>query len=318
MDTITVGLAKRFDWLQQGIAAFSLFNKIEYAKGKSDGFLPSLDDVWGKLYDLPRLTGESDEDYRARLQTYVKVLTGSGTIPNCQEVIDFLIGISGVPIRGTQITSLWPARALIEFGSVDAMRQARSRQALLESVLPGMFAAGVDYELLIPYQDIWLKAAIRGDATKESAIRAAVATENELSIGIDAIITMIGELKPHIIAAVQADRGLSLPIRAAVRTERDLHPLLHAAIAANVDLPISIYAAIMTQRELICRQKAAIRVEQELSCSHYAAVARSFDLPCGILARITHTYELPCGIKAAAQARKELTIGIRARIARSS
>ncbi|MDM7913151.1 MAG: hypothetical protein QUS09_08650 [Methanotrichaceae archaeon] len=159
MDTIYHGLARRFDYLQQGIQAFALFNKISYAKGSSEtenSILPSLDNVWGKLYDLPRLTGESDDDYRMRLQTYVKVLTGCGTIPNCQEVLDFLIGFPGA----TRITSLWPARALIDFTDVQAMRVVRSRISLINSVLPGMFAAGVNYELLLPYHDSYITATI--------------------------------------------------------------------------------------------------------------------------------------------------------------
>ena len=46
IDTIYDGLAERFDLLQQGIQAFGLFNKIQYAKGSAETdnrILPSLD-----------------------------------------------------------------------------------------------------------------------------------------------------------------------------------------------------------------------------------------------------------------------------------
>ena len=314
MDTISVGLAQRFDWLQQGIQAFALFNKIDFATGQRDGFLPSLDDVWGRIYDLPRLAGESDEDYRTRLQTYVKVLTGSGSVPNCQAVLDIVIGLPGT----TRITSLWPARVLIDFTSVDAMRRARARQELINTMLPGMFAAGVDYELIIPFLDVGIKAAIQGDAQLPINIRAAIATDMELSCGIEAAVACNPELKAYILAAIQADRTLEYPIRAAIRAERILEPGILAAIQGNPELPAKIQAAIQAERELACRQKAAIQGELELPYNLRAAIARSFELPCGILARIEKMYELPCYIKAAVQKEQVLQVGIRARITRRS
>lgn len=313
MDSIYVGLARRFDLLQQGIQSFALFNKIEYAKGTStNSILPSLDDVWGKIYDLPRLTGESDDDYRARLKNYVRVLTGSGTIPATQAVLDSLIGLPG----GTRITSLWPARVIIDFYSVDAMRQARSKQTLLNSVLPGMFAAGVDYELLLPYIDCYLRAAVQGDTQREVAIRAAVAIENELTCGIDALVAYGREANSYLLAAIRVEREASLPIRAAVRAERLLEPSIMAAIRGEPERSVSMYAAIQTDQDLPLSMYAAVQKEPERSVSMYAAIARNFELQCGIIARVVHMYEISAGIKAAVQATQELTIGIRARVAR--
>jgi hypothetical protein len=313
MDTLAVGLAQRVDWLQQGIQAFSLFNKIEYATGESDGFLPSLDDVWGRLYDLPRLTGEDDYDYRARLQTYVKVLTGSGTVPNCEAILSYLIGIPG----GVTISSIWPARALIGFKDVDAMRQARARRTLLDSVLPGMFAAGVDYELIIPYIDSYITATVQGDAELPVTIQAALATDREITGGIDALVAYVRELYPGICAAVLAERLRSLPIRAAIRAEVEKPIMVQAAIQTEVELPITIQAAILTERSLSCGQLAAIQSEQELLCSYYAAIARNFEMQSSILALIVFMYETKSYVKAAVQIGQEISVGIKARIARS-
>lgn len=315
MDTIYYGLAQRFDLLQQGIQAFSLFNKIGYAKGSAEtenSILPSLDDVWGKIYDLPRLTGESDDNYRMRLQTYVKVLVGCGTIPACQEVLDFLIGYPGA----TRITSIWPARALIDFLDVNAMRSARSRISLLNSVLPGMFAAGVDYELLLPYLDSYITAYVKGEASRDIIVRAAVQTENELTSTIYALIATEQHLNSAIIAAIRAEREIRGTIKAAVRIERELTCNHCAAILGQAQLPIGISAAVQTERDLTCSHCAAIQAEPELSCTCLAAVARTFELRSGILARICYVFELPITIKAAVRAPRELTVGIRARVAR--
>ena len=315
MDTLYTGLSQRFDLLQQGIQAFALFNKIGYAKGSAESqnsILPSLDDVWGRLYELPRLTGESDDNYRIRLQTYVKVLTGCGTVPACQEVLDFLIGYPGA----TRITSLWPARALIDFIDVDAMRAARSQISLLNSVLPGMFAAGVDYELLLPYLDSYITAFVKGDTDKESYIRAAVQTENELSSSIYALIATERRINSALIAAVRTERGLAGAIMAAVRVERELTSKNCATILGHPELPIIISAAVRVERELTCTNFAAIQGELQLPCTCLAAVARTFELRAGILARVCYVGELASTIKAAVRGKRELTVGIRARVAR--
>ena len=313
IDSIAYGLAQRFDYLQQGIQAFALFNKIEFAKGESDGFLPSLDDVWGKIYDLPRRTGESDHDYRVRLQTYTKVLTGSGTAQASQEVLDFLIGLPGA----TTVQSVWPAQAKIEFNSVDAMRLATQKLDLLNSVLPGMFAAGVDYSLQLFYLDCYVRAAIRGDATLSYISRAAIATDNELVCGIDALVAYSRELAAAISASVRTIRDLWLPMRAAIRADRLLELSIISAIRGNPELPITTRAAVRGDPWLPCSYFAAVRGEPQLDIETRAAVARDFDLTCNILARVVFMYELETAIRAAVSGKRELSVGIRARIARS-
>lgn len=317
MDTIYYGLAERFNYLQLGIQAFGLFNKITYAKGSTqvdNSIIPSLDDVWGQIYDLPRLTGESDDDYRMRLQTYVKVLVSCGTAPACQEVLDFLIGYPG----STRLTSLWPARVLIDFADVAAMRSARSRSSLLNSILPGMFAAGVDYELLLPYLDSSITATIQGDTETAGYILAAIATTNELGIGIGALIAFETYLDIAIRSSIQADRVLAGSMRAAVMIDQLIEPSVAAAIRGEPEQTISLYGAIAIQNDLPCGHRAAIMGEAESgSISIYAAIARDFERRAGLLARICYMYELASGIVASIRTKREQSIGIRVRIARS-
>ncbi len=317
IDTIYTGLAERFDFLQQGIQAFALFNKITYAKSEAEtenSILPSLDGVWGKLYNLPRLTGESDDHYRMRLQTYVKVLTGCGTIPNCQEVLDFLVGYPG----STRILPIWPARAIIDFNDVDAMRSARSRLSLLNSVLPGMFAAGVDYEMRLPYIDSAVCAYIQGDAELPITMKAAIRKEQELQSSIYALIARETYLPVAIVAAIRAERALNGSMKAAIQKEQILEPGIQAAILGNPELPAGILAAIRAERLLEPGIQAAILGNPELPITVKAAIAKTFEMHYSILARVGLQGELPSTIKAAIAARRDLTVGIRARITRST
>lgn len=312
IDSIAYGLAQRFDWLQMGIQTFGLFNKIQYATGESEGIRPSLDEVWGKLYDLPRLTGESDDDYRARLQTYVQVLTGCGTAPICEAVLDFLTGYPGT----ARITSLWPGRALIDFTDVAAMRAIRSRISLINSILPGMFAAGIDYELLLPYIDVGISAYVLGDATQDFNIRVAIAADQEISCGIDARIAYGRDEYCSILAAVTRTCSKDIWTKAAIMAERTLEVGSAAFIQGEPSLPAYLKAAILTERQETVEYITAIQAEPELSCNYYAAIAQNFELQHKIVALITYMYEISYNIKAAVRVGRELKVGIRARIAR--
>lgn len=311
IDSIAYGLAKRFDLLQQGIQSFALFNKIQYATGQSDGLRPSLDDVWGRLYDLPRLTGESDDDYRKRLQTYVKVLTGSGTVPNTEDVIDILIGVTGA-----RVTSIWPGRAHLDFETIEAMRAARTNKALLDSVMPGMFAAGVDYDLIIPLLDHYVAAYVKGDCIRNIQIGAAIAIDAYLTHQTDAIVAINPELSAAIAAYAAKDFTSYTRLRAAIQCEVSAAVDQIAAIQANRDLAIETHAAIRYEPSQPVSCLAAIESNPVISSINYAAVARSFEQTIGFIARITLRGEITPYVSATVQTTLTQPVGIRARIAR--
>jgi len=308
MDTIAVGLAQRFNFLQQGIQAFGLFNKIEYNKGQD------LDDNWGAIYDLPRMTGETDADYRARLKTYARVLIGSGTTPNTEQVLDTLIGIP----NGSEVESRWPGKAIITFSTVEAMRAAKSKTTLLNSVLPGMFAAGVEYEYLTPIQDFSIEAAIRGDATQNTFIRAAIQTDQELSLGIDALIAYGRLLDMTIQAAIAGDQTLYSKIKATLRGERTVSMLQRAAIRGDSDLDLAIRSAVRAERDWPTYIRAAIQTNPELVLTQKAAISRTFEIACRLSAYIMLLKTLETKIITAIQSNQETTVGIRVRIAKPS
>lgn len=311
-DTIVRGLATYFDFLQQGIQAFSLFNKIEYATGKRDSILPSLDDVWGVLYNLPRLAGESDFEYRKRLQTYIKALIGSGTIPACQEVIDILLDMPGVTI----IKSVYPARAVITFRDANAIRVARDRIELLNNTLPGLFAAGVEYDLKLTLVDSYITAYVRGDATAEYAIRAAIRSDAECSTAISATVAWQRTEASGILVAFCTQRDATSYIQSTIRAERDLSARLYAAIQSQPIAELSLCATIRSERLALCDLISAIRADCELNASVSAAISRTFEMTGRISARVTISSELNSSIKAAVRSRREANAGIRARIAR--
>ena len=108
-----------------------------------------LDDFWGTIYELPRRTGYTDEQYRQYLSSYNDVLRGCGTIPNCKIIIDRIIGIDGE----TNIETRWPCNIKITFASDAGMRAAIKNKSVIDSMIPRMIASGISSDLLIPLID---------------------------------------------------------------------------------------------------------------------------------------------------------------------
>ena len=108
-----------------------------------------LDDFWGTIYELPRRTGYTDEQFRQYLSSYNDVLRGCGTIPNCKIIIDRIIGIDGE----TNIETRWPCNIKITFTSDAGMRAAIKNKSVIDSMIPRMIASGISSDLLIPLID---------------------------------------------------------------------------------------------------------------------------------------------------------------------
>lgn len=307
IDTWHYGLSQRFNWLQQGIQAFGLANKIEYAAGSD------LDDIWGEIYDLPRRTSESDADYRVRLQTYSGILGGSGTPGNLLPLLNFLVGKK----TGIELVTRWPAQVTITSDDVEVLRAIRLHYDRFVSVLPGAFAAGVEYSVLTPFLDFEMDTVIRGDADLEIPVYAAIQTEIDETWSMDTTIAFIDELTETINVAIQADRGLTTWVRAAVATHRSLTVDSYAAIQGDTELSLSVPVAVQSDRSRTVTQNAAVRIERTLETSQNAAISKTFDLRFRVLSAVWLTDILEFDMVAAVQnPRRETTVSIKTRIAR--
>lgn len=316
IDTIIEGFVQRFNYLQQGLQIMTDMNKIEYARGKAEvepGDKLNLDDVWGKLYDYPRLTGMSDDEYRRLLQTRVMVLTGSGTTDNACAVIDHMVGEPGA----TEIESRYPSRAIISFRTISAMRTAKAKAALLETVLHDLFAAGVSYEMSLTILDVWLYAAIEGEVSTQIALRSAVVGDSELSIGIDALIAL-GKIIDDIglYAAIEGWQNKSIRLNAAVSTDISVSIGCLSAIEGDTSTTAGMLAALVGEQSRPVGLLNATQCERSVDVSLYAAISKNFMLRSGLLAFCVKMGRVQIELNAAVQATLSIQCGLKARIAR--
>lgn len=136
--------------------------KLETAVGSD------LDSIWGRIFEVKRRGGESDDDYRSRLIVHTRVMTGSGTAPNCESVINSLTGRPG----GSIVESRWPGRALFLFRNMDDARAAKRIRDRLERIIPEMIAAGISWEMPFLFEDYDITGYFKKRVKKTFTIRA--------------------------------------------------------------------------------------------------------------------------------------------------
>jgi hypothetical protein len=173
--------AETFDavWRQMDTMATAM--KLESAQSTD------LDLAWGQIFDLPRIVGEDDTNYRDRLKTRTLILNSSGTKANCENIIDSIIEKDS-----TSVNSRYPATIDITFSTVSAMRIARSKLNLLNLLIPQMVASGINYNLYMPYIDYYCDTMINGPYTLPYHAYLAI---NQHNIDETYLMDFIGQLQ---------------------------------------------------------------------------------------------------------------------------
>lgn len=168
ISTLVWSWAETFDSVWRKMETMANALKIEYA---TDTY---LDEAWGEIFDLPRIYQETDTQYRDRLKTRTTILTSSGTKSNCETIIDSIIGEMGV----TTVTTRYPSTVQITFSTIDAMRIAKEKQDTLNYLIPQMVAAGISYNMYLPFIDYFMEAYINGPLTLSYTMRYALLHKN--------------------------------------------------------------------------------------------------------------------------------------------
>jgi len=151
IDAIAKSYADILDAVWRQMETMTNALKLDYAWDEE------LDNAWGLIYDLPRISGEDDTSYRDRLKTRTNILNSSGTKANCESIIDNVIGE-----ESSNVTGSWPANVKITFDTISAMRIAKEKQETLDILIPQMLAAGISYDLMLPFVDLYIDIVMNG------------------------------------------------------------------------------------------------------------------------------------------------------------
>jgi hypothetical protein len=173
-----IALAKEFANVLSFMHRMRLFRRIEYAVGTD------LDDIWGEIYERRRLYGESDDEYRKRLQIYLLQVAGSGTKAAVEEIISIICECP----NSCRIDTYWPGYCRIYITKDSARVLARARTALIDLILPDTLAAGIDYRFYIPYVDLDADMALMGPDYNYLPADIAIEGPNNSELNLDLII----------------------------------------------------------------------------------------------------------------------------------
>lgn len=151
IDAIVKSYADILDAVWRQMETMTNALKLDYAWDEE------LDNAWGLIYDLPRISEEDDTSYRDRLKTRTNILNSSGTKANCESIIDSVIGE-----ESSNVDPSWPANVRITFDTISAMRVAKEKLSTLNILIPQMLAAGVTYDLMLPFVDLYFDIVMNG------------------------------------------------------------------------------------------------------------------------------------------------------------
>lgn len=124
-----------------------------------DATTSDMDLYWSKILALKRRYDESDSDFRSRLSTRLSIMKSSGTKPECEAIINHILGRADA----ADIKTYWPGEIEVTWKSPTAMKLAESKYPELAEALDNMVAAGITWSTRFPYKDSWADICLSGD-----------------------------------------------------------------------------------------------------------------------------------------------------------
>lgn len=214
---------------KRAIELLDLRMKLDYAN-TSD-----LDDHWGVVLGLHRKSGESDDTYRARLATHIRILTSSGTKANCQAIID---RITGCP-NGSEIETFGPAEVVLSWTSPDAIVAAQAQSALIAEAMDRMMAAGVSWSTSYPLTGYNADGLMQGPSIVTYSTDGAISKKRGIQYHMASSMWENGATHYHADVAIQTEHTVSYQMKSEATQDK--------AISYQIDGNLSAKHAIAYQ-----------------------------------------------------------------------
>ncbi|MDH7597554.1 MAG: DUF2341 domain-containing protein [Methanothrix sp.] len=220
---------------------------------------------------------ETDDEYRARLKTYMSATTGSGTIDACQKVVDTIVGKQGA----TEVTSRYPAIAEIRFRDFDAMVRAKQLRWLVYDALSRALAAGVTPELYTPVTWYWYTTYLRGQNWRDYEMTAALIKKLSTS----------HSMWTKLVASKAANFSLAASLRDVLRKSLYMNARLMAVGSRPAPMSSRVRATLSANADMSSRVKAVREVSHTLRAGVLKTCVSNVDLDTALLA--TRARSLP-------------------------
>jgi hypothetical protein len=152
INAIIWSAGREIERLSENIALMGLRLSLQNAVSED------LDLYWAKMLCLKRRYNESTEDFRMRLAIRLAIMKSSGTKPECESVIDHILGMRGA----ARLDTYWPGEVRVCWNSFAAMRRAQDNYAAVQAALNDMIAAGITWSTAFPWIQYLLDTNLAG------------------------------------------------------------------------------------------------------------------------------------------------------------
>ncbi len=158
---------RAFEDLSESISMMGLRLQLPYAVPDD------LDLYWSRILGLKRRYSESDEAFRERLATRLATMKSSGTRPECEAILDHILGLPGA----SRLETYWPGDVRVCWNSYTAMRAAQDNYAAIKEALDAMIAAGCSWSTAFPWISMQIASYITGKHSLSCSIDAGISRE---------------------------------------------------------------------------------------------------------------------------------------------
>ena len=175
-----------------------------------------LDLYWSKILGMKRRYGESTEDFRKRLSTRLAIMKSSGTKPECEAILNSLLGMT----NAVNLKTYWPAEVRVEWNSFWAMKNAEANFSVISETLDEMLAAGVTWSTSFPYKQYNLDVFLVGKHSAYYSIDAGISKEKYCSYLLRTDIFDMGSTNYDLDINLETVHGATERLDALVRADK--------------------------------------------------------------------------------------------------
>ncbi len=223
--------------LSEAISLMGLRLQLPYATSDD------LDLYWAKILAMKRRYGESTEDFRKRLTTRLAIMKSSGTKPECEAILNSLLGMQ----NAVNLRTYWPAEVRVGWNSFWAMKTAEANYAIIKEALDEMLAAGVTWSTAFPYKQYNLDACLLGKHSHPYSVGAGISKEKYCTYLLRTDIFDTGEISYDLDVCLETPHSLQERLDVLLRADKSKTELL--------DVNVSEPHSASYQNDAVLKQK---------------------------------------------------------------
>jgi hypothetical protein len=184
---------------------------------------------WSKILGAKRRYNEPDEDFRRRLITRLAISKCSGTKPECEEILNNILGME----NAVDLQTYWPAEVRVTWNSFYSMKAAETNFNAIKEALDEMLAAGVSWSTAFPYIQYNLDVNLLGPHSQPYSVDANISRIKDCTYLLRTDLFDTGTDSYDLDACLETPHSFQERLDTLIRADRSKTALLDANVSEN-------------------------------------------------------------------------------------